>query len=189
MTFTSGTFFLFNTVVPKRPARPQPVRGNGDECVCRAASSTARRSPELSGGSTGVSHAVRDMAKGRADDNRRKSGVRAGPENHTGGCADLSDSRLPASILVACLQAGGEPAGRSQVPRARIRAPISYYLREVPYARRSNRRLVNSSHCERSAVPAGERRGMVNQIGLVPLEMASGRTAAGEGSPVAAPGA
>lgn len=189
MTFTSGTFFLFNTVVPKRPARPQPVRGNGDECVCRAASSTARRSPELSGGSTGVSHVLRDMAKGRADDNRRKSGVHAGPENHTGGCADLSDSRLPVSILFACLQARGEPVGRSQVPRARIRAPISYYLREVPYARRSNGRLVNSSQCEGSTVSGSKTRGMVNQIRLVPLGLDRIRPAARHQSRAAVPGA
>jgi hypothetical protein len=32
-TFTSGTFFLFNTVVPEKPARRKPIRGNDDECL------------------------------------------------------------------------------------------------------------------------------------------------------------
>jgi hypothetical protein len=145
MTFTSGTFFLFNTVVPKRPARPQPVRGNGDECVCRRPHRPRAGAPSFPVDLRASRMSSATWPKGRADDNRRKSGVRAGPENHTGGCADLSDSRLPASILVACVQAGGEPAGRSQVPRARIRAPISYYLREVPYARRSNEAPFNSN--------------------------------------------
>ncbi len=150
-TFTSGTFFLFNTAVPEKPAR-QSQYGGTTTNACRAASMAARRSTDLFGGSTGVLICIPQHGTWPGETQRAKVQVPRFVRKTTPAVALTSrtpdcQSRPPA------FQAGGEPAGRSQVPRARIRAPIPYYLREVPYARRSNRPMINSSQCEASCVP------------------------------------
>lgn len=134
----------------KKPARRSQYGGTATN-ACRAASMAARRSSDLFGGSTGVLICTLQHGTCRARHNKRRSGFCAS----AGKPVAALTSRAPdCQLHPPAFRAGGEPAGRSQVPRARIRAPIPYYLREVPYARRSNRPLINSSQCEAFSVQA-----------------------------------
>ncbi len=112
--------------------------------ACRAASSATRRSTDLSGGSTGVLICI--PHRGTRPGGTQQAKIRA-PRigRKTTPAVALTFRISDCQSHSSAFQAGSEPAGRSQVPRARIRAPISYYLREVPYARRSNEAPFNSN--------------------------------------------
>lgn len=91
-TSTSGTFFLFNTVVPKTRSAT-PIRGSDDECLFRATAAGRARETDLSGGSTGVRLEIPRVDL--RSDGIQHAGIRDRPpcREFAGWDTDLSDHR------------------------------------------------------------------------------------------------